>query len=257
MLRELWRSLREWRLVHLLGLSVLRARYARSYLGQFWLTLTTLAQIAAVGATWSFLWGQSVDAFLPYYGAGFIIFSFVSRMLTESSVVLAADARYYLNGEMPFMVSVLALLYRGAIVFLHDLPVLLLLLLWSDSARLTLSPAFPGAVGLLLLFTLFAAYFVALVAARFRDLVQIVTIVIANLLLLSPVMWQMEQIPEPYRRYFYLNPFTAILTAVRNPLLGMQVDAWAYLYLAVWTGIAGLLAALAHRVLAARLIFWI
>ena len=47
--RECADGLANWRIAHLDGTAVLRRRYARSRLGQFWLTLTTGASVAALG----------------------------------------------------------------------------------------------------------------------------------------------------------------------------------------------------------------
>ena len=46
-------GLRNWRIWHLMGTSELRRRYARSRLGQFWLTLSTAITVVTLGAVWS------------------------------------------------------------------------------------------------------------------------------------------------------------------------------------------------------------
>ena len=257
MLQELRLALQKWRLVHLLGLSVLRARYARSYLGQFWLTITTLLQVVIVGVVWSVLWRVPVASFLPHYGVGFVLFSLSSRMIGESSTVLVADSNYYANDRLPFMVSILALLYREGIIFLHNLPVVVLLALCSDSASPGLSIAILPAAALSCLFLFFSGYFVAVMCARFRDLVQITSMIVQNAFLVSPIIWRADALPARYLPYLFLNPFAAILETIRNPLIGLPVEPLAYPCLAGWTAVALAFAWLAHRRFAARLVFWI
>ena len=48
-LEELLGGMRYWRMSHLIGVRDLRHRYARSKLGQLWLTLSTAIMIGALG----------------------------------------------------------------------------------------------------------------------------------------------------------------------------------------------------------------
>src|SRR5262245_10656665 len=57
-----------WRVWHLLGVRELRHRYARSKLGQLWLTLSTAIMIGALGSVWSLLWHQPVRELMPFFG---------------------------------------------------------------------------------------------------------------------------------------------------------------------------------------------
>ena len=72
-----------WRVAHLLGIQQLRHRFARSRLGQTWLTLSTALTIAAMGGVWSLLWKQPLRELLPFVGVGIIMWSFITQVLTE------------------------------------------------------------------------------------------------------------------------------------------------------------------------------
>jgi lipopolysaccharide transport system permease protein len=237
--------------------SSLRARYARSYLGQFWLMVTTLAQILVIGMVWAFIWQQPVDTFLPYYGVGQILFSFVMQTINEGTNALIGNATYYRNDKMAFSIAVLANLYQNMLIALHNLPIVIALLLWPESAKLDVDWRFLPAFIMMLIFTFLCSYFVSILCARFRDIIQLVGIILQNIFLLTPVMWKMELIPERFRLYILLNPFTAILETLRNPLVGLPVDPLTYFLLAAW-GLVFLLACVAVRKrLGATLIFWI
>jgi hypothetical protein len=62
---ELKSGLRYWRLSHLIGLGKIRRRYARSRLGQFWLTLSTAIMVVALGVVWSTLWKVDIRDLMP------------------------------------------------------------------------------------------------------------------------------------------------------------------------------------------------
>jgi len=247
--------------VHLIGISALRARYARSALGQMWLTLTTLLQIVILGFVWSKLWGQDVDEFLPYLGIGLIIFSFYTHAISEGASVFVADARYYMNDKMPFIVSTFAHIYRGVIILIHNVPVILLLVLWSRSAHFSLTLLYVPALLLSLVFALFSSYIVSAVCAVFRDLAQIVGIAMYSLFFLTPIMWDpaKTQLQKDGRIYALLlfNPLASVMEILRNPLIGREVDPKAYLILAGWTVVLAILARIVYGIFNRRIIFWI
>lgn len=259
--RTVWNDmlevLRKWRIVHLIGVSALRARYARSTFGQLWITLSSLVNTVVIGVVWAVLWRQPVDAFLPYFGVGMLLFGFVVQVVNDSTSALAGDAAYYMTDRAPFVLSSFVVFYRNVLLFLHQIPLIILLVLWSEAAVFAPSVAYVPAVVLAAVFCLFASYAVAVVCARFRDLIQIVQLVTQNLFLLSPVMWEVAAIPEEYRGWVLYNPFACILETLRNPLLGLPVDDRAYPYLLVWTAVAGVVAKIVHARWNRSIVFWI
>ncbi len=250
-------ALKKWRVVHLLGVSALRARYARSYLGQFWLTVCALAQIVVIGVVWAKIWRQPIDFFIAYYGVGFSIYSFVSSSIFESAGVIAGDARYYVNDKLPFMVSVLAHIYRNFLVILHNIPIVVGLIIWSEAARFTPTWSMLPAAPLALLFITFAAYVVSVLCTRYRDLGQIVGIVGTNLFILTPIMWESTVLAPEIRGYVYVNPLAALVELFRNPLIGLPVSPLAWYSLGAWTVAAGLAGGVMQRIFGRKLIFWI
>lgn len=219
--------------------------------------MTTLVQVLAIGLVWAYIWRQPIDEFLPYYGIGQILFSFVTQTINEGANTLIGNAKYYRNDKMPFTVAVLANLYHNALIALHNLPVAIALLLWSDSARLAVCLGFLPALAMTIVFVYLCSYSVAMLCARFRDLIQVVGIVLQNIFLLTPVMWKLELIPERFRLHMLLNPFAAMLETLRNPLIGLPVNPTAYGILAAWVAVFLLVCAIVRRRIGATLIFWI
>lgn len=256
-MHEIHESLRQWRIIHLIGMSVLRTRYARSYFGQFWLVLTTLMQILAIGLVWAFIWRQPIDEFLPYYGVGKILFSFATQTINDGAQAFINNAKYYRNDKMPFSVAVLANLYQNVLIALHNMPIVGMLLLWSNSAQMDVGLAFLPALTMMLIFIFSCSYLASLLCTRFRDLIQLVGIILQNIFLLTPVMWKTELIPERFKFYVLINPFTSMLEVLRNPLIGVPVDRQAYLLLTAWMLVIFTICAIIRKRLGPTLIFWI
>lgn len=249
---------RRWRLVHLVGISGLRARYARSRLGQFWLTISNFLLIMCAGLVWSLIWRMDIREYLPYVACGHIVYQFVAATVNESSTALTSDSRVYINEKTPFLLSTAAHVYRQGLILAHNIPIIFVVWIWLQSFTPQIGPAFVLGAGATLAFLVFSSYALSLICARFRDLIQLVGATMQVMFLVTPVMWQVSFLPEQYRSYLLiLNPFASMLEVLRNPILGMPVDSIAYLALACWIGIAVVIAAFAHKTWGRSIIFWL
>lgn len=257
MLNDLRDTVRYWRVVHLLGFSTLRSRYARSRFGQAWITISNALFILVVGFIWAKIWKMPLADYLPYVGIGYVTFLLLSQSLSESCTVLVLDARVYSNESRPFLLSVCALVYKNLIIFLHNIPLILGFAIWAGGlSGVTL--AYPLYWMLTLIFLVSAGYVLALLCARFRDLSQIVSLIMQTAFLLTPVVWQMDFVPVDFRDALILaNPFAAFIEMLRGPLLGWPVSALVMISVCMWTFGSMVLAWLIHSWLRREIIFWI
>lgn len=248
---------KRWRLIHLLGISSLRARYARSKIGQLWLTLSNFFMILCFGAVWSVIWKLPIDEYLPYVGVGHIIYITITQTMNESSGIFVNDARLYLNERLPFFISVGAHFYKAAVIFVHNMPTIVLLVVWSDSAHFKIDLMYPLALLGSLVFIFFGSYLIAIICTRFRDLIQIVGLIFQVTFFVTPLMWTVDVIPIQYEKYIYLNPIASMLVALRNPIIGLSVNALAYYSILIWVLLAIACAWYLHQKMEKRIIYWI
>src|SRR5258708_15937800 len=99
---DLLRGIDNWRLSHLMGLGEIRRRYARSRIGQFWLTISTAILVAALGLVWSTLCKQPVADLMPFLAISLIVWTMISGTLTEAATVFASTGPIFLNQGMSF-----------------------------------------------------------------------------------------------------------------------------------------------------------
>jgi lipopolysaccharide transport system permease protein len=257
MISDIKYSIHNWRLVHLMGVSALRTRYSRSKFGQAWLTLTNLFHIISIAIVWSLIWKIDIIKFLPYVGLGHLIYLFIAQLINESVGVFVADSRLYLNDKRPFLLSIFSHMYRNILIFLHNLPIIMALIYLNDTSKLHIDHIFIFGLALLLLFGFFSSYFLAVVCTRFRDLMQLVSLLFQIIFLITPVMWSLDFIDYNLRVFILINPFAAILEVLRNPLLGMSVNDFAIFSLLGWTLLSFFLALIAYYKMDKKIIFWI
>ncbi len=257
MLEDFKTTFKNWRLIHLLGVSNLRSRYSRSKLGQIWLTLSLFIQIASSAIVWSILWHFSLKEFIPYVAIGQTVYQFFFMTIQDATGIFVNDARLYINQSLPFLTSVLSSLYKNIIIFLHNVPIILIALFvsnksiyWSINILLIIPVA--------LLFLISVSYFLACICTRYRDVTQVISSLLNISFLVTPILWKIDSIPEHLRGYFYINPLASFLEIIRNPLLGNpDVNPMAYTSLILWTMMSILFMFGMYHRFNKRIILWV
>jgi lipopolysaccharide transport system permease protein len=257
MIKDLIFVLSKFDIVHLIGLSRLRERYARSRLGQLWVVLSQLINILIFGSVWSLIWNVKIDDHLPYVGVGFIVYGLIATTLNESSGAIISDGRYYTNAKTPYMLSIVSHVYRSMIVFLYNIPSIVILVIWSDSAEFKFDFVWVLGWVALLFFLIPWCYVISVSSTRFRDLIQLWGLIFQTAFLVSPLMWRLDFVPPQYHTYFLLNPLAAFLEILRNPIIGINYSGVAILSIAVWTIVGIIIAFLIKLKFEKKLSVWL
>ena len=71
---------------------------------------------------------------------------------------------------------------------------------------------------------------ISILCSRYRDLVEILSLIIGSSLLITPVIWDSKMLVS-YQKFIYVNPFAIIIDSLRKPLLGQDINLILYLYL--------------------------
>ena len=247
-----------WRIAHLLGSAELRRRYARSRLGQFWVTLSTLVSVVALGSVWTVLWQQPVDEMLPYIAVSLVIWAFISSFVADGMSIFIANAHYMLNQGLPVSVFVYGFVWRNFLIFAHNAVIVLLTTLIFGTLTFSGAAEFLLALVLTLITGFFTAFIVAMACLRYRDLIQVVSSVMQIAFYLTPVLWRPEFMKVDFApALIAFNPFAIFLSIMRDPLLGRAVEA------ETWIAAASITAAVAAASLALiglwrrRIIYWV
>jgi homopolymeric O-antigen transport system permease protein len=255
--RDIHEGIENWRIWHLMGSAELRRRYARSRLGQFWLTLSTGILIGALGLVWSVLWKMPMSEMMPYFAASMIIWTMITGFIGDASTVFANTGRYFLNERMSFATAIDAMLYQHILIFLHNIVIVFLVFaIFQRPIGPQALLAIPGFC-LTVLTAMWLSYVVAILCTRYRDLGQVVTSLLQIAFFVTPVLWKLEFVPEPYRNLIALNPFAIYLSIIRDPILGVSVPL-AHWVIAAAITVGGFLLSLPfigryHR----RIVYWL
>lgn len=245
-----------WRLWGRLGWNDILQRYRRSVLGPFWLTASMAIMVIALGVLYAALFNQPIDAFLPYFCVGILVWTLMASYMTESGALFTGSESYIKQICLPYSVYVYRASWAKLIIFAHNFliyfGVLLYFRIWPGAVAML---AIPGIIIVVLNGTL-ASLTIGIVSARFRDIPQLIASIVQILFFITPIFWR----PESLRGHTHVvdfNPFFHLLEIVRAPLLGNVPAAANYFAVLLLTFINIAVASVFFARYRARIAYWV
>ena len=253
---DLVEGLKAHRVWMMLARMDIRQRYRRSVIGPFWITITMVIFILAIGPLYSHLLGIGTKDFIPYLAMGIITWGLISGVIMDGAGAFVGAENLVRSVKLPYTVHVLRVLQRNLIIFLHNLlafvPFMLYLEIWPEWLWLA---AIPG-VALILLAAIPTAFLLGTLSARYRDMQQIIASIVQLLFFMTPIFWKAELLRD--RSYLAdYNPFQVLLEVVRRPIVEGIPPVETYAKIAVLIVFLYLVAAPFFARYRRRLAFWI
>jgi ABC-type polysaccharide/polyol phosphate export permease len=255
-----WRDLAEgWRrrwMWSALALQDIKLRYRGSLLGPFWVTISTLVMVVAMGVIYPLLFHVAARGYIPYLALGLIVWQLLSSLTLEGCDTFLREQSVIQQVPVPFSIHAYRCVCRNFLVLAHNLaivPLGMIVLGIPPSWRvLEIIPA----LVLIAVNGLWISIVFGMVSARFRDVPPIVASFMQVLFFLTPVIWSVGALGGA-RHLLVLNPFVAAIDVVRSPLLGVAPadTSWLILLAATVLGCLGGFALFAR--FRTRIAYWI
>ncbi len=239
-----------------LALQDIKLRYRGSVIGPFWLTISMLITVLAMGVIYPMLFHMRAGSYVPYLATGLIVWQLLSSTITEGCESFLRNENVIQQVPLPFSVYAYRNVCRNFLVLAHNfvlIPIGIVIfkipISWSI---LELAPAFL----LLALNGFWITVLLGLVSTRFRDIPPIVASFLQVLFFVTPVIWPVDAL-DKWRLIATMNPFFAAIDVVRAPLLGVPAAGTSWIVL---LGVTVLGYAVAFPMFArfrTRIAFWI
>jgi ABC-2 type transport system permease protein len=239
-----WRSLVT--LVRYLTLRHLATRYRGSALGFIWSFLNPIMMMGVYTFVFSFLFRSTVPG-VPYplfFLTGILAWNFFSIGTMNAASSVIEGSYLYNKAYFPRIVlPISAILSNGV----NYLAALVLLLIFNFLGGVKLSVTFlyaPLAMALLLVVTLSIGLLMAVLAPSFRDILQLLEVVLSFWFFMTPVIYPMslplgklEGMHHNIPLLLYqANPMVGTVRFVQSVFLGQPVPLGQVLYTAVFSG---------------------
>lgn len=239
-----------------LGWQEVLQRYRRSFLGPFWLTISTGIMVGLMGPLYGRLFGQDIATYFPYVAVSMVLWQTITQIVQDSGVVFIAAEGYIKQVKLPYSVYVLKIVWKNLIVLMHNLTIVLLVLLFFNPPLGVGLLLFPAAVLVFLLNALWFGILLGMLCARFRDMPLMVTNLMQLAFFLTPIMWHPQMLGR-HQWVVNFNPLFHVLETMRAPLVGAPANliSWAFVLCMLFAGSLVMLAC--YTRFRSRIAYWV
>lgn len=200
-------------------------RYRQAWLGMAWMVLTPLLTMSVMSLALSTILQVKASTLLAHIMVSTLPFSlFQSTVATMSSSLVGYQdiIRRHNVSRLVFPLSAMLLCIVEYLVGSLSLVVLGPLLHMRVGWTLLVMP-----LGFLCIcvFALGLGLLGAIGTVYFRDLGQVIQVLLTLLYWVTPVVYTLAMIPEAYQDYYYGNPLVSMLAMYTQPLLANAIPA--------------------------------
>lgn len=258
-LQDYFDSFTKWRLWYYMAYSEIRRRYKRTLIGPFWTTLSLAIFITSMGLLFSYLWKSNTKDFLPYFASGFVCWTMISTLITDSCMTFIAQEGLLKQIALPYTSFAWMIVVRNFLIFLHQIPIFLVIaLIFHVHFNLNTLLLIPGLLLVFLTGSWICILF-GMLCARFRDMQQIVTSLLQISMFVTPIFWPVKQLGQSFKAYLLVNgnPLYHYVSVIREPLLGQQPSTINWLFVIGVTVIGWMITMMVLNKKYRQIIFWI
>ena len=216
-----------------------RSRYKQARLGMLWAVVSPLLFLGVFYV----LFGYFLDLGIPNYASfvftGIIVWNWTQSALLSAAVSMSSNPSLVMQPGFPL--SVLPIVSVGAALLnlLIAFPLLVGFAFLEGATPGLTYLALPVVLLVQFFFSLGLCYFIAALNVAYRDIEQILPVILQLGYYATPIFYSRDILPASARPVFDLNPLAGLIGAYRNIVLE---DAWPdWIMLAAIAGVALLL----------------
>ncbi len=223
-LKELWRF-RD--LAYYLAWRDVKVRYKQTVLGAAWAIIQPLMLMMVFTFLRTVMFGKGTDASwtkdYPYHVflyAALLPWQFFSFCVTQSSQSLVSSANLISKIYFPRLLVPVATVGVGILDFLISSLILVVMMLYYQIMPDLHILALPLILLGLLLASIGVGTWLSALAVTYRDVRYVVPFLTQLWLFATPVLYQIERVPEKWRLLYCLNPTAGLISNFRSCLFG-------------------------------------
>nr|BFD40943.1 ABC transporter permease [Pseudomonas sp. FFPRI_1] len=226
-LRSAWSNRK---LIAMLTKREILGRYQGSVLGGLWslinpillLGVYTFVFSVVFQTRWSGGEGSKAEFALLLF-SGLIVFNMFSEVVNRAPSLVLSNANYV--KKVVFPLEILSVVSLSCALFHAVISLLVWLVFYSvfiSSPPLTILLV-PVMLMPLVLISLGAGWLLSSIGVFFRDVSQVIGVLVTTLLFMSPVFYPVSALPETYQIILYFNPLTLSIEFMRGVMVQGEV----------------------------------
>jgi lipopolysaccharide transport system permease protein len=216
----------------------IKIRYKNNFLGYFWSLVNPLASAIIIFLAIQVILRVEMENYVVFLITGLFAWQWFNNYLIGSCTVFLSNASLIKKCPFPRFVLPIALNLQDAFHYAMSIPFILAFVIYhhlpiGPGTLLGTVAVIPAQFLLLLGFGLILSS----VNLFLRDVERIVMILLNMMFYVSPILYPIDLVPDPYKMLMWINPMTSVLEAWRGVYLEAAVR-WdsigvAYMYAAI------------------------
>jgi lipopolysaccharide transport system permease protein len=201
----------------------LRKRYIGSFMGFFWTVVHPLVLLVSYTFVFSVIFqirpGLSrVDNFALFAFCGILPWLYFQDTVLRSCTSVTDNGNLIKKTLFPSEILPITVLLSNLVTHLAGFGILLAVLIYMGLLT-PVALAIPVIVLPLLVFSLGIGWLAAALQVFLRDTAQVLSVMLVFWFWFTPIFYEVERVPEPFRSWIVLNPMTHVVEAYRGLLL--------------------------------------
>ena len=197
----------------------LRGRYKGSVLGFLWTFLNPLLQLVVYTIVFSTFFPTNIDQFYIFLFVGLVPWLFFNTSLVGGSTSIVTQENLIKKIYFPRQVLPISYVTSAFVNMLLTFIVIFAVLLLSGFGfNLQALWMLPIVMLVEYILALGIAMLTSALTVYFRDLEYILGIVAMLWMYLTPILYEIDTIPEQYRGLVYINPMTGVILCYKDIL---------------------------------------
>lgn len=216
----------------------LRGRYKGSVLGFAWTFLNPLFQLGVYTMVFSLIMRSDIKDFYLFLFVALVPWIFFSTSVSGGASCIRGQSDMVKKIYFPREVLPIAFVTSQFVNMILSLLVVFSVLIVSGKGiSLPAMLSLPIVMLVEYLLAISAAMLISSITVYLRDIEYLLGIVVMAWQFLTPVMYNVDQVPEGLRPIFYLNPMTPVIIAFRDILYYKKVPEMRTLIQAIVMGL--------------------
>ena len=224
-----WRWVYLWDLLRSLVDRDMKLMYKRSVLGIAWTLISPLLQLLVFLFVFQVVIKIEIPQYASYVFTGLLVWTWFQSSLFQATGVIIGSRSLIRQPGFPVSLLPVVVVTTGLIHFLLALPVLVVFLMIDGAVLTPLVILLPVLNLLQFGLTVSLAYFLAALNVTFRDTQHTLGVILQLLFYLTPIFYEVGNIPDRYAQLYGLNPMVHLVMGYRQILLWGTAPNWSAL----------------------------
>jgi lipopolysaccharide transport system permease protein len=204
----------------------LKILYKRSVIGIAWTLINPILQLIVFYFVFRSVLALKIPHYASFIFCGMLVWNWFSSSLTQGTSSIIANPTFVRQPGFPISILPVVVVSTGMVHFCIALPILTAFLMIEGAPLHPLLLELPILMAIQFGFSVGLTYILAAINVTFRDTRHTIGILLQLGFYLTPVFYELKNVPEKFLPYYLLNPMTHLVNGYRDILLFGRQPNW-------------------------------